>query len=36
VNIFKAFDLVFFVGIKMIKQTEAGEFVHAFAGEPIT
>jgi hypothetical protein len=36
VNIFQAFDLVFFVAIKRIQQTATGEFGHAFAGESIT
>jgi hypothetical protein len=35
VNIFQACDMVFFLGIQMMKQTAAGEFGPAFAGEPI-
>jgi hypothetical protein len=36
VGIFQAIDLEFFVDVKRIKQTTAGEFSYAFGGEPIT
>jgi hypothetical protein len=36
VNIFQAFDLAFFVDIKRMKQTAAGEFGQAFSDERIT